>query len=553
MAYKVRMIYGGSEDSANSGSGGGTGSTNITNVSASASTLAAGSPATAAASLTDDSLTLTFGIPQGIQGERGEQGETGPQGEPGTSAVLGAAYSGTYTGTGTYGSANPNTLSFTTPPSTVIITRDDSTGFAAQMVLQQGSEQAVFTSTNTSNTYHRVNKVTWSNDGKTVSWYCTQDAGAQCNESGESYTFVAIGTGEIACTVDVGTVTTGAAGSQAAVTNSGTSQQAVFNFTIPAGATGPQGPKGDIGETGATGPAGAAATIAIGTVTTGAEGSQATVTNSGTPSAAVFDFSIPVGATGATGPTGPRGETGDTGPQGPPGATGNGISSITLVSTVGKVKTYRITMTDGSTFDFTVTDGADGTGSGDMEKAVYDTDDNGVVDEAESVSNVSGTGAIEFGLDADGKGQYRAVGAATWIPFLSSPTYTRLWTNSSPSSSFAAQTVSLSDAASNYDMLRIVWARINTAGVTESTWESSTDALACLYDMTHATSLIDATNRLCMDCAVRPGTGYYARRCWFTSSACTAVEFGTTTRWGASGTNNALVIPILIDGVNFNG
>ena len=333
MSKQVIMRFGG-RDSGDSGSGGGTGSTNITNVSASASTLAAGSPATAAASLTDDSLTLTFGIPQGIQGERGEQGERGIQGVPGASAVLGAAYSGTYTGTGTYGSANPNTLSFTTPPSTVIITRNDSTGLAAQMVLQQGSEQAVFTSTNTSNTYHRVNKVTWSNDGKTVSWYCAQDAGAQLNASGESYTFVAIGTGEIACTVDVGTVTTGAAGTSAEVTNSGTAQQAVFNFTIP---------RGD---------------------------------------------------------------------------TGNGIASVTLVSTVGKVKTYRITMTDGSTFDFTVTDGTDGTGSGDMSKAVYDTDDNGIVDEAESVSNVSGTGAIEFGLDADGKGQYRAVGAATWIPFL---------------------------------------------------------------------------------------------------------------------------------------
>lgn len=58
-------------------------------------------------------------------------------------------------------------------------------------------------------------------------------------------------------------------------------------------------------------------------------------------------------------------------------------------------------------------------GSGDMTKSVYDTDDNGVVDEAEAVSNVGGTGGIEFGLDANGKGQYRAVGASTWIPFLS--------------------------------------------------------------------------------------------------------------------------------------
>ena len=57
------------------------------------------------------------------------------------------------------------------------------------------------------------------------------------------------------------------------------------------------------GPAGADGADGAAATIAVGTVATGAEGSSATVTNAGTSSAAVFNFSIPVGATGATGPT----------------------------------------------------------------------------------------------------------------------------------------------------------------------------------------------------------------------------------------------------------
>ena len=44
--------------------------------------------------------------------------------------------------------------------------------------------------------------------------------------------------------------------------------------------------------------------------------------------------------------------------QGIPGATGNGISNISLISTVGLVKTYRITYTDSTTFDYTVTDGA---------------------------------------------------------------------------------------------------------------------------------------------------------------------------------------------------
>lgn len=52
---------------------------------------------------------------------------------------------------------------------------------------------------------------------------------------------------------------------------------------------------------GPAGSTGTAATIAVGTVTTGAAGSSATVTNSGTSSAAIFDFTIPKGDTGSVG------------------------------------------------------------------------------------------------------------------------------------------------------------------------------------------------------------------------------------------------------------
>ena len=78
------------------------------------------------------------------------------------------------------------------------------------------------------------------------------------------------------------------------------------------------------------------------------------------------------GQTGPQGPQGPQGPTGATGPQGPTGATGNGITSITKTSTVGLVDTYTILFTDGTTTTFTVTNGQDGQGSGDMTKAVYD-------------------------------------------------------------------------------------------------------------------------------------------------------------------------------------
>lgn len=122
------------------------------------------------------------------------------------------------------------------------------------------------------------------------------------------------GTPGTAATIAVGTTTTGASGSSASVTNSGNSYAAVFNFTIP------QGPVGATGATGATGSTGAAATIAVGTTTTGAAGTSASVTNSGTSSAAVFNFTIPRGNTGATGPTGATGATGAGVPTG--GTTG---------------------------------------------------------------------------------------------------------------------------------------------------------------------------------------------------------------------------------------
>ena len=100
------------------------------------------------------------------------------------------------------------------------------------------------------------------------------------------------------------------------------------------GPQGPQGPQGEQGPAGASGSDGIAATIKVGTVTTGNPGTQATITNVGTSNEAVFNFTIPQGAKGDTGATGPQGEqgiqgpqglkgdTGDTGPQGPKGDTG---------------------------------------------------------------------------------------------------------------------------------------------------------------------------------------------------------------------------------------
>jgi len=102
-------------------------------------------------------------------------------------------------------------------------------------------------------------------------------------------------------TVTIGTTTTGSVGGVASVTNSGTSSEAVLNFSIPKGASGAAGVQGSQGLTGATGDAGDNATIAIGTITTLPEDSNATVFNAGTDTAAVLNFGLPMGQTGAQG------------------------------------------------------------------------------------------------------------------------------------------------------------------------------------------------------------------------------------------------------------
>lgn len=84
------------------------------------------------------------------------------------------------------------------------------------------------------------------------------------------------------------------------------SSDGVLSWTNRAGLANPasvniKGDKGDKGDTGATGAPGAAATIRIGNVYTGAPGTNASVSNSGTSTNAVLNFTIPRGNPGADG------------------------------------------------------------------------------------------------------------------------------------------------------------------------------------------------------------------------------------------------------------
>jgi len=137
-----------------------------------------------------------------------------------------------------------------------------------------------------------------------------------------------------AATITVGTVSTWAAWSSATVTNSWTSTAAVLDFSIPQWIAWTDW---------------AAATITAWTTSTLSPWSSATVTNSGTSSAAVFNFGIPRWN------------------------TWNWIASITS-SKVGKTTTVTITETDGDSDSFQIQDWADGQWSGDVVWPASSTD-----------------------------------------------------------------------------------------------------------------------------------------------------------------------------------
>jgi len=117
------------------------------------------------------------------------------------------------------------------------------------------------------------------------------------------------GTNGQAATVSVASTVTTTPGGDAQVVEGGTAQNRTLTFYIPRGEQGPAGSTGATGAQGPSGDPGVPAAISIGTVTTGAPESNATVTNSGSTSNVVLDFSIP------RGPTGEAANLGDNTPQ----------------------------------------------------------------------------------------------------------------------------------------------------------------------------------------------------------------------------------------------
>jgi hypothetical protein len=167
------------------------------------------------------------------------------------------------------------------------------------------------------------------------------------------------------------------------------------------GPPGPQGPPGNDGADstvpgppGNQGLPGAAATVAAGATTTTSPGTSATVTNSGSSSAAVFDFSIPRGDVGAVGPAGPQGAQGDPGPIGPAGIQGN-------TGPQGQPGATGSQGPKGDKGDTGATgpqgpQGPSGSGTGDMLKSVYDVNSDNIVDHAALADNATNAAAVPW-------------------------------------------------------------------------------------------------------------------------------------------------------------
>jgi len=105
---------------------------------------------------------------------------------------------GSYVGTGTYGSGNPNTLTFTFTPKFMIILVTG--GVSSE---DAGVENPVFINPSTSYSGMKFNpgqnvgenvstgSVSWGSDS--ITWYSASGASRQCNTSGYTYYYLAIG------------------------------------------------------------------------------------------------------------------------------------------------------------------------------------------------------------------------------------------------------------------------------------------------------------------------------------------------------------------------
>lgn len=100
------------------------------------------------------------------------------------------AMTGSYAGTGVYGTANPNTLTFGHTPKVVVI-QCMGAAYTGACVFIWGAENPLMITTNNNGTTG-VYALQASYSGNTVSWYSSSGALYQLNRSGSTYNYATL-------------------------------------------------------------------------------------------------------------------------------------------------------------------------------------------------------------------------------------------------------------------------------------------------------------------------------------------------------------------------
>lgn len=313
-------------DKGDKGDTGATGANGITPTLKVGSTSTGNADTTASVTMTDNNnvYTLNFVIPKGDKGDTGAKGDTGVKGQDGAKGADGITPT-----------LRVGTVTTLAAGSTATVTMSENNNvYTLNFGIPKGNKGDTGASggsgeTTVINPTITIGTVT---NGDTASATITGDSpnytlnlvlpkGAK-GDKGEKGDAGAKGADGITPTIAVGTTTTGEAGTDANVTMSKSGTTYTFNFVIPKGAKGDtgasgtngakgdKGDKGEKGDTGAKGADGQTPNISIGTVTTGAAGTNASATISGTTPNLTLNLTIPKGDKGDKGDTGASGSGG---------------------------------------------------------------------------------------------------------------------------------------------------------------------------------------------------------------------------------------------------